>query len=52
MDYVYHKLILLSFAVIVDKDNAPKWDPPTLAEITDEIVDRHFQPPKDGDLIV
>ena len=43
---------IISVAVLVDKDNDPKWSPPTLAEMTNEIVDRHFQPPNDGDLIV
>ena len=31
-------------AVIVDKDNAPRWQPPTLAEVTDADVARHFAP--------
>jgi tetratricopeptide (TPR) repeat protein len=30
-------------AVIVDKDNAPKWDPPTLEGVTDAMLDaNHF----------
>ena len=29
-------------AVIVDKDNAPRWQPATLAEVTRAEVDRHF----------
>ncbi|HMK81880.1 MAG TPA: enoyl-CoA hydratase/isomerase family protein [Xanthobacteraceae bacterium] len=29
-------------AVIVDKDNAPRWDPATLAAVTDAEVERHF----------
>jgi enoyl-CoA hydratase len=31
-------------AVIIDKDNAPKWRPPTFAEVTDAEVARHFAP--------
>jgi len=31
-------------ALIVDKDNAPNWDPPTLAGVTDAILDEIFAP--------
>ncbi len=31
-------------AVIVDKDNAPRWDPPTLAQVTDQRLDAIFEP--------
>jgi enoyl-CoA hydratase len=31
-------------AVIVDKDNAPRWRPETLAEVTDAEIERHFAP--------
>ena len=31
-------------ALIVDKDNAPKWDPPTLAGVTDALLDEIFAP--------
>jgi len=31
-------------AVIVDKDNAPKWDPPTLEGVTEAILDGIFAP--------
>lgn len=31
-------------ALIVDKDNAPRWQPATLAEVSDAEVDRHFAP--------
>ena len=31
-------------AVIVDKDNAPRWQPATLAEVTESEVERHFAP--------
>ena len=31
-------------AVIIDKDNRPRWRPATLAEVTPEMVGRHFAP--------
>ncbi|MFN3468210.1 MAG: enoyl-CoA hydratase/isomerase family protein [Novosphingobium sp.] len=31
-------------AVIVDKDNAPKWNPATPEDVTDELLDRIFAP--------
>ncbi|HEY1926348.1 MAG TPA: enoyl-CoA hydratase/isomerase family protein [Caulobacteraceae bacterium] len=31
-------------AVIVEKDNAPKWDPPTPEGVTDEMLDAIFAP--------
>jgi enoyl-CoA hydratase len=31
-------------AVIVEKDNAPRWRPATLAEVDDAEVERHFAP--------
>jgi enoyl-CoA hydratase len=31
-------------AVIIDKDNRPRWRPATLAEVSDEDVARHFAP--------
>jgi enoyl-CoA hydratase/carnithine racemase len=31
-------------SVVIDKDNAPKWSPSTLAEVTAEMVERFFQP--------
>jgi enoyl-CoA hydratase len=30
--------------VIVDKDNAPRWRPATLAEVPDAEISRHFAP--------
>jgi enoyl-CoA hydratase len=35
-------------AVIVDKDNAPKWRPTTLADVSDAEIARHFAPLPDG----
>ncbi|XP_020099305.1 3-hydroxyisobutyryl-CoA hydrolase-like protein 5 [Ananas comosus] len=31
-------------AISIDKDNAPKWNPPTLKEVSDENIDRIFKP--------
>ena len=31
-------------ALIVEKDNAPKWIPPTLAGVTDAMIDDIFAP--------
>lgn len=31
-------------AAIIDKDRAPKWQPPILADVTNEMVDRYFAP--------
>jgi enoyl-CoA hydratase len=39
-------------ALIVEKDNAPGWRPPRLAEVDEGLVARHFAPPPDGDLTV
>ncbi|MGB7260286.1 MAG: enoyl-CoA hydratase/isomerase family protein [Pseudolabrys sp.] len=37
-------------AVIVDKDNKPRWNPATLAEVSDAEVERHFAPLSGGEL--
>lgn len=37
-------------ALLVDKDNAPKWAPATLAEITPAMVDAYFAPLPAGEL--
>ena len=37
-------------AVIVDKDNAPRWRPATLAEVSDAEIERHFAPLPSGEL--
>jgi hypothetical protein len=31
-------------AAIVDKDRKPLWRPDQLADVTPELVDRHFRP--------
>jgi enoyl-CoA hydratase len=31
-------------AVIIDKDNAPRWRPAALCDVTDSEVERHFGP--------
>lgn len=36
-------------AVLVDKDNKPRWQPATLSEVTDSDVDACFAPPPGGD---
>jgi enoyl-CoA hydratase len=37
-------------AQLVDKDRNPQWQPKTLGDVSDALVDRHFQPPAWGDL--
>jgi enoyl-CoA hydratase len=36
-------------ALIVDKDNAPQWNPPTLEGVTDEMLDAIFAPLPEGE---
>uniref|UniRef100_UPI0013D454EA enoyl-CoA hydratase/isomerase family protein n=1 Tax=Klebsiella pneumoniae TaxID=573 RepID=UPI0013D454EA len=31
-------------AVIIDKDNAPRWQPPNLEEVSEAMVQAHFAP--------
>jgi enoyl-CoA hydratase len=31
-------------ALLVDKDNDPKWDPPTPQDVTDHLIDTIFAP--------
>jgi enoyl-CoA hydratase len=38
-------------AVIIDKDNKPRWDPASLAEVTEADVERHFSN-LEGDALV
>lgn len=37
-------------AIVIDKDNAPKWRPDTLAEVTPDLVEAHFAHLGDSDL--
>jgi enoyl-CoA hydratase len=37
-------------AVIIDKDNAPRWNPPTLAGVSDRVLDEVFAPLGEGEL--
>ena len=37
-------------AVIVEKDNAPKWNPPDLKGVTERDVAAYFDPLPSGDL--
>ncbi len=37
-------------ALLVDKDNAPKWQPATLADVTPAMVDAYFAPLPAGEL--
>jgi enoyl-CoA hydratase len=39
-------------AVIVDKDNRPRWLPATLGEVTDAEVERHFAPLESDGLVL
>lgn len=39
-------------AVIVDKDNAPRWSPASLADVTEADILAHFERPESGDLDV
>jgi enoyl-CoA hydratase/carnithine racemase len=39
-------------AVIVDKDNKPRWQPATLAEVSETEVERHFAPLGDAELVL
>ena len=36
-------------ALIIDKDNKPKWNPPTLAGVTDKMLDDIFAPMPPGE---
>jgi enoyl-CoA hydratase len=39
-------------AVIVDKDNKPRWQPATLAEVSEAEVERHFASLGAGELVL
>ena len=37
-------------AQLVDKDRNPEWDPATIEEVGDDVVQAHFDTPADGEL--
>jgi enoyl-CoA hydratase len=37
-------------AVLVEKDNAPKWSPSALSEVSESLVQRYFRPLPEGEL--
>jgi enoyl-CoA hydratase len=39
-------------AVVIDKDGAPRWQPATLAEVDDALVESYFTPLPGGDLVL
>lgn len=40
-------------ALLVDKDNKPRWQPATLAEVGEDFIERHFDAvPPEGDLVL
>jgi hypothetical protein len=39
-------------AVLVDKDHSPKWNPPTLEEVTDDMVKAYFEPLGENDWVI
>lgn len=39
-------------SVLIDRDNAPKWNPPQLEQVTEEIVESHFVPLGENELNV
>jgi len=38
-------------ALLVDKDNAPQWQPPSLDQVSREMIDAYFQPLGEHDLV-
>lgn len=38
-------------AVVIDKDNAPAWQPASLADVTDDLLDGYFAPLGERDLV-
>ncbi|MEM9222821.1 MAG: enoyl-CoA hydratase/isomerase family protein [Pseudomonadota bacterium] len=39
-------------AVVIDKDNAPRWSPAALEDVDEESVEAHFEPPEAGDIVL
>ena len=38
-------------AAVIDKDRKPVWQPASLGEVSDDLVDRHFAPLGERDLV-
>jgi hypothetical protein len=38
-------------AVVIEKDNQPKWQPSSVSQVRNETVESYFAPLADGDLI-
>ena len=36
--------------MLIDKDQVPKWQPATLAEVSDRMIDAYFSPIGDREL--
>jgi enoyl-CoA hydratase len=36
-------------AILIDKDNAPRWNPPTLEQLDDTAIARYFDPLEPGE---
>lgn len=39
-------------AMLIDKDRAPKWEPQNLSDVTDEMIEAHFAPLGENDLVL
>jgi enoyl-CoA hydratase len=39
-------------AALVDKDNAPRWQPPRIEDVTEAMVDDYFRPLDEGELVL
>ena len=39
-------------ALLIDKDNAPKWQPASLAEVEDAAIEACFQPLGEDELLL
>ena len=37
-------------AAIIDKDQSPAWDPASIRDVPDELVERHFEAVTEGPL--
>ena len=39
-------------AMLVDKDHLPKWNPPTLEEVTEDMVQAYFEPLGESEWVI